>query len=212
MLLSIVTHLITIFNMQKLIVVCDMNATSLEEKKSFFRGKVMINVVRSLDHIEDGVLSESNVIACADMLGKEGMVGMTKKGNVFAVHHPCVILHNNDQEKFVSATKINQQLYFYNQDTHSLRERYGVNLVTVTRELDMRLPFDNVNVRRADLQGVGINLAVNHFPPLYEVRKKVGTKTLPSGDKVHPLNADDVFGMFEDIIAVMSRELNFSMR
>ena len=212
MLLSIVTRLIAIFNMQKLIIVCDLNDTSLEVKKNFFRGKVTINIGRSLDHIENRVLSESNVIACVDMLGIEGMGGLTKKGNEFAVHHPSVILHNNDQENLLSATKIHQQLYFYNRDTHSLHERYSVNLVTVTRELNMKLPFDNVNVRRADLKGVGIKLAVGHFPPLYEVMKKMGTKTLPSGDKVHPLNADDVYGMFEDLITVMSRELNFSIR
>ena len=208
MLLPIVTRLITIFNMQKLIIVCDLNDTSLEVKKSFFRGKATINIGKSLDHNED----RSNVIACFDMLGIEGMGGLTKRGSEFAVHHPSVILHNNDQEKFLSVTKIHQQLYFYNRDTHSLHERYSVNLVTVTRELNMKLPFDNVNVRRADLKGVGIKLAVGHFPPLNELRKRMGTKTLPSGDKVHPLNADDVFGMFEDIITVMSRELNFSIR
>ena len=52
----------------------------------------------------------------------------------------------------------------------SLYEKYVVNSVTVTKNLDMRQPVGDVYKRRADLHGLSLTVAVNPMLTLYGVK------------------------------------------
>ena len=47
----------------------------------------------------------------------------------FGINYPRVIMHKRDDEVFIHPSGINQQLYFFNEDTNSLYEKYQVNTV-----------------------------------------------------------------------------------
>ena len=212
LLLPIVTRLAAIFNMQRLLLICDQKDTSLEMKRHFLKDKQTTNVANSLGHFDDTVLSQSNVVGFAHILGKEGMAALTNER--YAVNYPWVILHKHADRVFIPPTGINQQLYFYNEDTQSLYEKYTVNSVVVKRQLNMNMPLDNIHRRRADLHGLSMNVAVNSILPLYGImRKKTTDKiTMSSGDEFYRLDKEDAFGMLEDLLTVVSRELNFTVR
>ena len=212
MLESMVQMLVTIFQMQRLIIICDLDRTSLDLRQQFFRGNHTLSVAKSLNQIDNNILAESNVIICAKNIGRETFKAMTYER--FAVNYPWVILHNQDVEAFLSPSKINQQLYFYDMDTQSLYEKYTVNSVVVTTELNMNLPLDYIHERRSNLHGLSMNVAVNSLMPLYGImrKEKTDTITLPSGDKFFSVDKHDASGILEELLTEVARELNFTVR
>ena len=212
MLESVVPLLITTFQMQRLIIVCDLDNTTLDLKQQLFKGNTTVKVAKSLSHIDENVQVESNIILCTKTVGSNGFSAMAYENH--APSYPCVILHHQGDELFLSPSGINQQLYFYNEDTNSLYEKYTVNSVVVRRQLNLNLPLENIYERRADLHGLSMNVAVNSILPLYGImRKKTTDKiTMSSGDEFYRLDKEDAFGMLEDLLTVVSRELNFTVR
>ena len=89
---------------------------------------------------------------------------------------------------------------------------YTINSVVVQRQLSMQIPIDNIYDRRADLQGVTLKVVGKTFPPYYGINKTEAWTSLPSCDKVYPIKRGNTYGMIADVITVMSRELNFSVR
>ena len=170
---------------------------------------------KSLRHIDEKDLKESNFILCANTIGLEGIRVLTNELKMFAVSNPSVILHRNGDKGYLQPTNINQQLFFYNEDVGSLYEKYVINSVAVTRQLDMRQPIDDIYKRRADLHGLSLKVAVNPVLTLYEVRRNsvdFAVDTLPSGERFYRMNRDETFGFLEDLLTVMSQELNFTTR
>ena len=108
--------------------------------------------------------------------------------------------------------RLDQQIYFYNEDNHVLKEKYSVNSIVVERQLDIQRPQDKVIGRRSDLQGTALNLAVAHWPPLFGVGRKDGVQTLPSQDEYYALHPDDTYGWLNDLMVIMARELNFTFK
>ena len=207
MLENVVPLFITIFQMKRLVIICDLSNSSLYLKKQFFTGEHTVKLAQSLVHMDNNVLMESNIILC----GRDGLAAVTDE--TFGINYPWVIMHKRDDEVFIHPSGINQQLYFYNEDTNSLYEKYQVNTVVVTRQLNFTMPMENVYERRADLHGLSLNVAVNSIFPLYEIKKEnKDAMTLASGDEFYTIKTGDTFGMLEDLLQVMSRELNFTIR
>ena len=160
------------------------------------------------------MLSESSVIMCLSTIGGENIGAMTNASELYAIEFPWVIVHNGEQEGFLQPSRIDQQLYFYNTDTGSLYERYSINSVIVNRTLDISKPMVPLHERRGDFQGIELNLAVGVFHPQFGIKDDANleVKTLPSGDKMHVVKEEDAYGVQEDILAIMRKELNFTAR
>ena len=210
MLESSVPMLATLFQMQRLIIICDFDKTTLDLRRQFFRGNQTLRVAGSLDHIDNSILAESNLIVCAKNIGRAASDVIIS--DEVAVDYPWVILHNNVEKKFLFPSVINQQLYFYNEENTSIYEMYTVNSVVVKRQLSNIIPIDNIYNRRADLQGLTLKVVGKAFPPYYGIIKTEAWTTLPSSDKVYPIKRGNTYGMIADVITVMGRELNFSVR
>ena len=159
-------------------------------------------------------LAESNVIICLSTVGVENILPLTNASELFAIKYQWVIFHNAEQEGFLGPSRIDQQLYFYNTDTGSLYERYSVNSVIVARTLDINQPILPLHERRADFQGIELTLAVGVFHPQFGIKDtaRLEEKTMPSGDKMHVVEEDNAYGVQVDILAIMRRQLNFTIR
>ena len=179
-----------------------------------FKLQQTINIARSTDHLDKRVLAESNVIMCLSTIGVENFGALTNASEMFAIKYPWVMVHNEVQEGFLGPSRIDQQLYFYNTDTDTLYERYSVNSVVVTRTLDTNQPMTQLHDRRADFQGIDLTIVVGVFHPLFGIKEnaKCEAKTMLSGDKMHVLKEEDVYGVLEDILAILRRELNFTVK
>ena len=208
---SVVPMLVTIFQMQQLVIVCDWNDSNLDLKRNLFRDTHTVKLIKSLSHVDKKVLIDSNLILCASTIGKEEITAIMKE--TFARNYPSVIVHHKDDEVFLPSSGINQQVYFYNEDTGSLYEKYWVNSVIVTRQLDLRHRLDDVYQRRSDMHGLNLNIAVNPWEQIYGVRREnTDITTMPSGDKFFRWSKDETFGMLEDFLTIMGSELNFTIR
>ena len=209
---SVVPMLVTLFQMQRLTIVCNSNGTNLDWKRNLFRDAPTIKLIKSVSHAHKRDIMESNLIICASRVSQDEIAGLMK--GTYALNYPWVIVHHKDDEMFLPSSGINQQVYFYNEFTGTLYEKYSVNSVTVTRQLDIRHRLDDVYKRRADMHGLNLNVAVSSWDQLYGVRSKDKTDiiTLPSGDKFIRLSGEETFGMLEDLLIVLARELNFTVR
>ena len=165
-------------------------------------------------HLDKKMLAESNVIMCLDTIGGHNIGYMTNASEMFAVQHPWILIHNVGQEELLVPSRIDQQLYFYNIDTGSLHERYSVNSVIVTRILDISKPMAPLHERRADFQGIELIVAVSVWHPQYGIRDTINLEmtTVPSGDKMHVVKEDNAYGVLEDVLASLMKELNFTVR
>ena len=253
MVLSMVPTLSSVFLMQRLFVICDLDSYS-DMKKLFHQGntfqkdqggKLMIdyvhhfhinisfhtvtqfphqnlcqyslqtiNIARSPDHLDKRVLAQSNVILCLSTIGGENIGAMTNASELYAIEYPWIIAHNGDELGLLEPSRIDQQLYFYNTDTGSLYERYSVNSVVVTRQLDISRPMAPLHERRADFQGIELTLVVGVWHPQFGIKDttKLEVKTMPSGDKMHIVEEENAYGVQEDILAIMKNDLNFTVR
>ena len=167
----------------------------------------------SMGHLDKKVLAASNIILCVSTIGVENLVSVTNATELMAVEKPWVILHYKEEEEFLQSSRIDQHIYFYNIDTDNLYERYSVNSITVTRSLDMSNPIDNFYERRADFQGVDLIVAVQErYPDYYFTGAVQEVKVMPSGDKMYVIQEGEGNGLLEDILVIMKRELNFTIR
>ena len=204
---SVVPMLVSIFQMQQLIIVCDWNGTSLDLRRNLFRDTRTVKLIKSLSSVDKKFLIESNLIMCASTVGKDEIAAVMKKTYV---ENPWVIVHNEDDGVILPPSGINQLVYFYN---GSLYEMYSINSVVVTRKLDIHQPLDDVFQRRADMHGLNLNIAVNPWEQTYGVRgESDDIARLPSGDEFFRLRKNETFGLLEDFLSIMSRELNFTIR
>ena len=165
-------------------------------------------------HLDKKMLAESNVIMCLDTIGGHNINSMTNASEMFAIEYPWILIHSEGQEEFLTPSRIDQQLYFYNTDTGSLYERYSVNSVVVTRQLDFRKPMTPLHERRADFQGIELTLVVGVWHPQFGIKDttELEVKTMPSGDKMHVVEEENAYGVQEDILAIMKKDLNFTVR
>ena len=207
---SMVLMLIKIIQMQNPIIICDLNITNLEIKQHIFMGAITTRVSKDLMNIEENVLMESNVVICAKTMQQSRLYAMAN--GIYALNYPWVILHNQDDNYQLSPSGINQQMYFYDMDAKSLYEKYTVNSVVVTRKLNINVPLGNIYERRANLHGMNMNVAVNALEPLHGIVKKQDIVTHPSGNKYFRVDKDNAYGILEDLLQVMERELNFTVR
>ena len=204
---SVVPMLVSIFQMQQLIIVCDWNGTSLDLRRNLYRDTRTVKLIKSLNLVDKKFLIESNLIMCASTVGKDEIAEVMKKTHV---GNPWVILHNEDDGDTLPPSGINQLVYFYN---GSLYEMYSINSVVVTRQLDIQRPLDDVYQRRADMHGLNLNIAVNPWERTYGVKRESDDiATLSSGDEFYRLRKNETFGLLEDFLSIMSRELNFTIR
>ena len=171
-------------------------------------------MARSTDHLDKRMLAESNVIMCLDTIGGHNINSMTNASEMSAIEYPWILIHSEGQEEFLTPSRIDQQLYFYNADTGSLHERYSVNSFIVTRILDIDKPMAALHERRADFQGIELIVAVSVWHPQYGIRDTTNLEmtTVPSGDKMYVVKEDNAYGVLEDILALLMKELNFTVR
>lgn len=208
---SVVPMLVATLQMQRPIIVCDWNDSNLDLKRNLFRDAHAVKLIKSLGHVDKKLLVESNLIMCARTVGKDEIAAIMKE--TFALDNPWVIVHRKDDEALLPSSGINQQVYFYDEHTGSLYEKYTVNSVIVTRQLDIRHRLDDVHKRRADMHGLNLNIAVNPWEETYGVnRENADITALPSGDKFFRLSRSETFGMLEDFLTIMGKELNFTIR
>ena len=209
MMISTLQLLTSAFKMQRLFIVCDLNDMSLGSRRSLFTGKQTTNVGQSLSLLDDdNALAESNVIICASTIGVDSLAAL----NNISMRQSWIIVHSAEQEAFLAPSRIDQQLYFYNNDTDTLSEKYSVNSVLVERQLEVKQPRENVVERRSDLQGTTLKLVVAHWPPLFGVGRKDEIQTLPSQDEYHVLCPGDTYGWLKDLLVIMAKDLNFTFR
>ena len=205
MLISTLKILASTFKMQQLFVICDLNIMSLGSKRSLFNGRQTINVGKSLPQLD---LADSNVIICASQVGVDSLAVVYNT----SMRHSWVIVHSGAQDASLSPSRIDQQLYFYNNDTNTLSEKYSVNSVVIERQLDLSHAQENVVERRSNLQGTTLRLLVAHWPPLFGVRRKDKIHMLPSQDEYFALWSEDTYGWLKDLLVIMARDLNFTFK
>ena len=178
---------------------------SLGSKRSLFNGRQTINVGQSLPQLD---LEDSNVIICASKVGVENLAVAYNT----SMRHSWVIVHSGAQYASLYPSRIDQQLYFYNNDTNTLIEKYSVNSVIIERQLDISQAQENVVERRSNLQGTTLRLVVAHWPPLFGVGRKDKIHTLPSSDKYYALRSEDTYGWLKDLLVIMAKDLNFTFK
>ena len=210
MLESIILMLIKVIQMHKPIIICDLNITNSEIRQHIFMEKTTTRVSKDLADIEDNVLMESNIVICAQAIQRSQKYAIVN--GIYALNYPWVILHNQDENHQLSPSAIYQQMYFYDMDANSLYEKYIVNAVVVTRKLNTNLYLGNIYERRANLHGLNMNVAVNALEPLYGIVKKHDLVTHPSGNKYFRVDKNNAFGILENLLRVMEKELNFTVR
>ena len=207
---SVVPMLVTIFQMQRIIIVCDWKDANLDLKRNLFRGAHTIMLTKYLSHLDKEMIIESNLILCVNTIGKDEIAAIMTE--TLAGNNPWIIVYNEEDEDLLPLSGIEQQVYFYNQHKGSLHEKYAVNSVIVTRQLDTRHRLDDVHKRRANMQGLHLNKAINPWAEAYGVRrKKDDIVAFPSGDKFFRLSKDETFGSLEEFLRIMANELNITV-